>query len=65
MMAMYKEEKRLEDLYENGQITAIDLEVGRLKLIRQDEINMFREDGDEAEAQSAELPKGNEREGTP
>lgn len=89
MMAMHKEEKRLEELYANGQITAVDLEVGKLKLIRQDEINMFREDGDEelaqeaeqelreeierllaerakeAEAQGAELPKGNEREGTP
>ena len=89
MMAMHKEEKRLEELYANGQITAVELEVGKLKLIRQDEINMFREDGDEAlaqeaeqelreeidrllaerakeaEVQSAELPKGNEREGTP
>lgn len=54
MMAMHKEEKRLEELYANGQITAVDLEVGRLKLIRQDEINMFREDGDEELAQEAE-----------
>lgn len=54
MMVMYKEEKRLEGLYANGQITAVDLEVGRLKLIRQDEIDMFREDGDEALAQEAE-----------
>ena len=54
MMAMYNEEKRLEELYANGQITAVDLEVGRLKLIRQDEINMFREDGDEELAKEAE-----------
>ena len=54
MMAMYKEEKRLEELYANGQITAVELEVGRLKLIRQDEINMFREDGDEELAREAE-----------
>ncbi len=89
MMALDREERRLEELYANGQITAAELEVGRLKLIKQDEINMFREDGDEelaqeseqelleeierllaervkeAEAQSAELLKGNEREGTP
>ena len=54
MMAMYKEERRLEELYANGQITAVDLEVGRIKLIRQDEIDMFREDGDEELAQEAE-----------
>lgn len=89
MMALDREERRLEELYANGQITAAELEVGQLKLIRQDEINMFREDGDEemareaeqelqeeiesllaerakeAEVQSVELPKGNEREGTP
>ena len=54
MMAMHKEERRLEELYANGQITVGDLEVGRLKLIRQDEINMFREDGDEELAREAE-----------
>ena len=54
MIAMYKEEKRLEELYANGQITAVDLEVGKLKLIRQDEIDMFREDGDEELAKEAE-----------
>ena len=54
MMAMFKEEKRLEELYANGQITAVELEVGRLKLIKQDEINMFREDGDEELAREAE-----------
>ena len=54
MMAMHKEGKRLEELYANGQITAVELEVGRLKLIRQEEINMFREDGDEELAREAE-----------
>ena len=54
MMAMHKEERRLEELYANGQITVVDLEVGRIKLIRQDEINMFREDGDEELAREAE-----------
>ena len=54
MMVMYKEERRLEELYANGQITAVELEVGRLKLIRQDEIDMFREDGDEELAREAE-----------
>lgn len=45
MIAMYKGEKRLEELYANGQIAAVEMEVRQLKLIRQDEINMFREDG--------------------
>ena len=44
MIAMDKKEKRLEELYANGQITPVEMEVGNLKLIMQDEINMFRED---------------------
>lgn len=44
MIAMDEKEKRLEELYANGQITVVEMEVGNLKLIMQDEINMFRED---------------------
>ena len=44
-MARYKEEQRLDELYENGQITHAEKEVGQLKLIMQDEIDMLRKDG--------------------
>ena len=44
MIAMDEKEKRLEELYANGQITVVEIEVGNLKLIMQDQINMFRED---------------------
>lgn len=41
-----RKKKILEGLYTNGQIIVVELEVRKLKLIMQDEINMFREDGE-------------------